>query len=163
MMQLGNSARDAFNNDRAIHWCSQFAEVHALDFARVAQTLSHRMGRGTQRLRRLEEGNMIVTPGGWLTGDGGHAVMYTYERTGPATLSLIISNTGEGAEVRCACTESKLYPCPTAHDTNMLAQYHPCTPESFPKIKRRTSMRLDGIPLGRVAEEVGTVTEGHLA
>ena len=48
------------------------------------------------RLLSLPVGNQISVPGGWHTKKGGHAIMWTFDRTGADTYSFVSHNSGQG-------------------------------------------------------------------
>ena len=60
---------------------------------------------------------------------GGHAIMYVIEKTSSSKVSWITCNTGEGI------------------------QYHPQTLSHYPKKKRKLAIRIDDIPIERLAKE----------
>lgn len=78
-----------------------------------------------ERLKAMKEGDRVVFSGGWMRRDGGHAIMHVLvkEKEG---FGLAVNNTGAGVN------------------------YHPSSPDFFPKQKRLTSMYITGITDERV-------------
>ena len=77
-------------------------------------------------IRSLNVGDFLIWCGGWSGKSGGHAIMYIIDRTAEDAVSFVVCNTGSGVG------------------------YHPGTAEGYPKTKRFTSMRLDGVAMERV-------------
>jgi hypothetical protein len=80
-------------------------------------------------VRDLQVGSMTVWPGGWSKPGGGHAIMYIVEKTSASTVSWVTCNTGDGIG------------------------HHPCTQQFYPKEKRKLAIRIDNIPVDRLANE----------
>ena len=49
-----------------------------------------------KEVQDLSVSDFVIWPGGWLEQGGGHAIMYTVERTSRSTVSIIVHNTGQG-------------------------------------------------------------------
>lgn len=82
-----------------------------------------------EQAKKLPVGDLMVWPGGWSKPGGGHAIMYVIEKTNKNTISWITCNTGEGI------------------------QHHPTTMKFFPKQKRKLAIRIDNIPIERLANQ----------
>jgi hypothetical protein len=115
--------------------------------------------RGYQAaLRRLRPLEYLVMPGGWRQKNGGHVILYVYQRHGDGTFSLTVCNTGAWrADVRVwrsshpnPAPPHRMLPCRRAGGG---IQYHPTTTEPYPKQKTLTALHLGGIDPRRITSE----------
>ena len=77
------------------------------------------------RLLGVGVGGFVASCGGWNDMDGGHAVMYVWERTGEDTFDFVVCNAGEGV------------------------RYHDSSAKEYPKAKRRTALCISDVPQAR--------------
>eukprot|EP01012_Entosiphon_sulcatum_P024255 TRINITY_DN29428_c0_g1_i1.p1 TRINITY_DN29428_c0_g1~~TRINITY_DN29428_c0_g1_i1.p1 ORF type:complete len:4234 (+),score=586.19 TRINITY_DN29428_c0_g1_i1:35-12736(+) len=111
---------------RLLSDCSQFAAtaVGIVEPPDIVQFVSD----WTHRVRNLGDGQRLLVPGGWLGMAQQGWVMHLIERTGLHACAFVTCATGAGLE------------------------YHPSTAAFPPKMKYRTCLRIEQIPVDRMAD-----------
>lgn len=110
--------------------CAELAAAcgRVADSASLAELVSE----WVERVEKLEVGQMLLVPGGWLGMTSSGVVMHVLERSGPAEFAFTTVNTGKGLEYHESCaTDSAATP---------------------PKMKYNTCMRMEHLAQERVVQ-----------
>jgi len=96
------------------------------------------------KIQNLKLNEMLLLPGGWRTGRGGHAIMYIIECTAVETAELSSDDLMNG----------KRFYRFSVCNTGQGLHYHPSSGHAHPKIKFKTTLCLNNIPGERILDEV---------
>jgi thiol-disulfide isomerase/thioredoxin len=106
--------------------------------AQLGQFVNFVMGK----ILGVEEGDMLLLPGGWFDGSSTNAyVLHVLERTSVDTFSLVTCNPGDVVERPGV-----------GRRENVGIAHHPSFVGHAPKMKYQTCLRLDNIPQDRIAD-----------